>query len=39
MVEATDLATTAQYVGCGHVTRKRRITAKRGQMPAIEGTV
>jgi hypothetical protein len=39
MVDATDLETTAQYEGCGHVTRKRRITDKRGQGHEIEVTV
>jgi len=39
MVEATDLETTAQYTGWGHVTRRRKLTDTRGQMPAIEGTV
>jgi hypothetical protein len=39
IVDATDLETTAQYEGCGHVTRKRRITDKRGQVHEIEVTV
>jgi hypothetical protein len=30
MVDATDLETTAQYEGCGQVTRTRQITDKRG---------
>jgi hypothetical protein len=39
MVDATDLETTAPYEGCGHVTRQRRITDKRGQVHEIEVTV
>jgi hypothetical protein len=39
MVDATDLETTARYEGCGQVTRKRKSTDKRGQVPEIEGTV
>jgi hypothetical protein len=39
IVDATDLETTAQYEGCGQVTRKRRITDKRGKEHEIEGTV
>jgi hypothetical protein len=39
IVDATDLATTAQYEGCGHVTRQRRSTDKRGQVHEIEVTV
>src|SRR5262245_48101014 len=39
IVDATDLETTAQYAGCGQVTRKRRITDKRGQVHEIEVTV
>jgi Transposase DDE domain len=39
IVDATDLETTAQYEGCGHVTRKRRITDTRGQGHEIEVTV
>ena len=39
IVDATDLETTAQYEGCGHVTRPRKVTDTRGKMPAIEGTV
>jgi Transposase DDE domain len=36
IVDATDLETTAQYEGCGQVTRKRKITDKRGQVHEIE---
>jgi Transposase DDE domain len=39
IVDATDLETTAQYEGCGPVTRKRKITDKRGQVHEIEVTV
>jgi Transposase DDE domain len=39
IVDATDLETTAQYEGCGQVTRKRKITDKRGQVHEIEVTV
>jgi Transposase DDE domain len=39
IVDATDLETTAQYEGCGHVTRKRKITDKRGKVHEIEVTV
>jgi hypothetical protein len=39
IVDATDLETTAQYDGCGQVTRKRQITDKRGQVHEIEVTV
>ena len=39
IVDATDLETTPQYEGCGQVTRKRRITDKRGQVHEIEVTV
>jgi hypothetical protein len=39
IVDATDLETTAQYEGCGEVTRKRRITDKRGQVHELEVTV
>jgi hypothetical protein len=38
IVDATDLETTAQYGGCGQVTRKRKITDKRGQVHEIEVT-
>jgi hypothetical protein len=39
IVDATDLETTAQYEGCGQVTRQRKITDKRGHVHAIEVTV
>jgi hypothetical protein len=39
IVDATDLETTAQYEGCGQVTRTRKITDKRGKVHAIEVTV
>jgi hypothetical protein len=39
IVDATDLETTAAYEGCGHVTRTRKITDKRGHMREIEVTV
>jgi Transposase DDE domain len=39
IVDATDLETTAQYEDCGQVTRKRKITDKRGQVHEIEVTV
>jgi hypothetical protein len=39
IVDATDLETTAQYEGCGHVTRKRKITDRCGHEHAIEVTV
>jgi hypothetical protein len=39
IVDGTDLETTAQYEGCGHVTRKRKITDKRGQVHELEVTV
>jgi hypothetical protein len=39
IVDATDLETTAQYAGCGQVTRKRKITDKRGNVHEIEVTV
>jgi Transposase DDE domain len=39
IVDATDLETTAQYEGCGHVTRTRQITDKRGQGHELEVTV
>jgi hypothetical protein len=39
IVDATDLETTAQYEGCGQVTRKRKITNKRGKVHEIEVTV
>jgi hypothetical protein len=39
IVDATDLETTAQYAGCGQVTRKRKLTDKRGKVHEIEVTV
>jgi uncharacterized membrane protein (Fun14 family) len=39
IVDATDLETTAQYEGCGQVTRKHRITDTRGTEHEIEVTV
>jgi hypothetical protein len=39
IVDATDLETTAHYEGCGQVTRKRKITDKRGKVQEIEVTV
>jgi hypothetical protein len=39
IVDATDLETTAHYEGCGQVTRRRRITDKRGKVHEIEVTV
>jgi hypothetical protein len=39
IVDATDLETTAQYEGCGQVTRKRKLTDKRGKVHEIEVTV
>jgi Transposase DDE domain len=39
MVDGTDLETTAQYEGCGQVTRKRRLTDKHGKVREIEVTV
>jgi hypothetical protein len=39
IVDATDLETTAEYEGCGQVTRKRKITDKRGKVHDIEVTV
>jgi Transposase DDE domain len=39
IVDATDLETTAQYDGCGQVTRKRQITGKHGNTHEIEVTV
>ena len=39
IVDGTDLETTAQYEGCGHVTRKRKITDKHGTVREIEVTV
>jgi hypothetical protein len=39
IIDATDLETTAQYEGCGQVTRKRQVTDKRGNVHEIEVTV
>ncbi len=39
IVDATDLETTAQYEGCGSVTRQRKIMDKRGNVHEIEVTV
>jgi hypothetical protein len=39
IVDATDLETTARYEGCGQVTRKRKVTDKRGTVHEIEVTV
>jgi hypothetical protein len=39
IVDATDLETTAHYEGCGQVTRKRKLTDKRGNVHEIEVTV
>jgi hypothetical protein len=39
IVDATDLETTAHYEGCGQVTRKQKITDKRGKVQEIEVTV
>jgi Transposase DDE domain len=39
IVDATDLETTERYAGCGHVSRKRQMTDKRGQVHEIEVTV
>jgi hypothetical protein len=39
IVDATDLETTVQYEGCGQVTRKRKITDKRGKVHDVEVTV
>jgi hypothetical protein len=39
IVDATDLDTTAQYEGCGSVTRQRKITDQRGNVHEIEVTV
>jgi hypothetical protein len=39
IVDATALDTTAQYEGCGHVTRKRQITDPRGHVHEIDVTV
>jgi Transposase DDE domain len=39
IIDATDLETTARYEGCGQVTRKRKVTDKRGTVHEIEVTV
>jgi hypothetical protein len=39
IVDATDLETTAQDEGCGHVTRQRQMTDTRGQVHEIEVTI
>jgi hypothetical protein len=39
IVDGTDLETTEHYMGCGQVTRKRRIEDTRGQVHEIEVTV
>jgi hypothetical protein len=39
IVDATALETTAQYEGCGQVTRTRKVTDKRGKVHEIEVTV
>jgi Transposase DDE domain len=39
LVDATDLDTTAQDEGRGHVTRRQKVTDKRGQVHEIEVTV
>jgi hypothetical protein len=39
IVNATDLETTAPYEGCGHVTRKRKLTDTRGHVQEIEVTI
>jgi len=39
MVDGTDLETTAQYEGCGPVTRKRQLTDTHGKVRDIEVTV
>jgi Transposase DDE domain len=39
IIDATDLETTAQYEGCGQVTRKRKVTDKRGHVHEVEVTV
>jgi hypothetical protein len=38
-VDARDMDTTAQYEGCGHVTRTWTVTDKRGHVHAIKITV
>jgi hypothetical protein len=39
IIDATALETTAQYEGCGQVTRKQKVTDKRGHVHEIEVTV
>jgi hypothetical protein len=39
IVEATDREMTAQYAGCGHVTRRRKIMDTCAHVHAIEVTV
>jgi len=39
ILDATDLETTQRYAGCGQVTRKRKVTDKRGKVQEIEVTV
>ena len=39
ILDATDLETTQHYAGCGQVTRKRKVTDKRGKVHEIEVTV
>jgi hypothetical protein len=39
ILDATDLATTQRYAGCGQVTRRVKIEDKRGQVHEIEVTV
>lgn len=39
IVDGTDLETTAQYEGCGQVTRTRKLTDKHGKVREIEVTV
>jgi hypothetical protein len=39
IVDATDLETTEHYEGCGQVTRKRKLTDKRGKVRELEVTV
>src|SRR5215510_4141989 len=39
IADGTDLETTAQYEGCGQVTRTRKMTDKRGKVHEIEVTV
>jgi hypothetical protein len=39
IIDAMDLETTARYEGCGQVTRKRKVSDKRGTVHEIEVTV